>query len=177
MGVNVLLFFIFQIAVEPWRRNRLVKGFEEKVVEAIEKENSILAAKAMAQGEKGPDPVAEEDVNAAAVAAASESVQPDIQSEAPGAAELTEDVESPNTAASTELEPSIESVETQLPPPDTPLPSEIPLSASGWKQAVHSFFSDRRVTLSQRDLTTIAIESAAAGAAVMGLLIVAFRPR
>ncbi len=34
MGVNVLLFLIFQIGVEPWRRKRLVKGFEEKVMEA-----------------------------------------------------------------------------------------------------------------------------------------------
>ncbi|KAI9658214.1 MAG: sensitivity to high expression protein she9 [Trizodia sp. TS-e1964] len=36
MGVNVLLFLIFQIGVEPWRRKRLVRGFEEKVVEALE---------------------------------------------------------------------------------------------------------------------------------------------
>ena len=38
MGVNVLLFLIFQVAIEPWRRSRLVKGFEDKVVEALERE-------------------------------------------------------------------------------------------------------------------------------------------
>ncbi len=38
MGVNVLLFVVFQVAVEPWRRRRLVSGFEEKVREAIERE-------------------------------------------------------------------------------------------------------------------------------------------
>ena len=43
MGVNVLLFLVFQIGVEPWRRRRLVKGFEEKVVEALEKENKLAA--------------------------------------------------------------------------------------------------------------------------------------
>jgi len=35
MGVNILLFLVFQIGVEPWRRRRLVKGFEEKVMEAL----------------------------------------------------------------------------------------------------------------------------------------------
>ena len=43
MGVNVLLFLVFQIGVEPWRRKRLVKGFEEKVVEALEKEKDGYA--------------------------------------------------------------------------------------------------------------------------------------
>lgn len=35
MGLNVLLFIVFQILVEPWRRRRLVRGFEEKVQEAL----------------------------------------------------------------------------------------------------------------------------------------------
>ena len=40
MGVNVLLFVIFQIGVEPWRRKRLVKGFEEKVAQALERKGT-----------------------------------------------------------------------------------------------------------------------------------------
>ena len=40
MGVNILLFLVFQIGVEPWRRRRLVRGFEEKVMEALEKEGA-----------------------------------------------------------------------------------------------------------------------------------------
>lgn len=36
MGVNVLLFVVVQVGLEPWRRKRLVKGFEEKVKEAVE---------------------------------------------------------------------------------------------------------------------------------------------
>jgi She9 / Mdm33 family len=35
MGINVVLFVIVQIGLEPWRRKRLVRGFEEKVREAI----------------------------------------------------------------------------------------------------------------------------------------------
>lgn len=36
MGVNVLLFVVVQIGFEPWRRKRLVRGFEEKVKEVVE---------------------------------------------------------------------------------------------------------------------------------------------
>jgi len=35
MGVNVLLFVVVQVGLEPWRRKRLVRGFEEKVREAV----------------------------------------------------------------------------------------------------------------------------------------------
>ena len=37
MGVNVLLFVVVQIGLEPWRRKRLVRGFEEKVKEAVQR--------------------------------------------------------------------------------------------------------------------------------------------
>lgn len=35
MGINVLLFVVVQVGLEPWRRARLVRGFEEKVKEAV----------------------------------------------------------------------------------------------------------------------------------------------
>ena len=40
MGLNVLLFVVFQILIEPWRRRRLVRGFEEKVQEAIREQTA-----------------------------------------------------------------------------------------------------------------------------------------
>ncbi|POS83437.1 hypothetical protein EPUL_005128 [Erysiphe pulchra] len=40
MGVNVLLFFVFQFGFEPWRRKRLIQGFEGKVLEALEMEKN-----------------------------------------------------------------------------------------------------------------------------------------
>lgn len=53
MGLNVLLFIVFQIMIEPWRRRRLVRGFEEKVQQALkeketlqEKDATIAALKA-----------------------------------------------------------------------------------------------------------------------------------
>jgi len=41
MGLNVLLFIIFQLLLEPWRRRRLVRGFEDKVQEALKEKESL----------------------------------------------------------------------------------------------------------------------------------------
>lgn len=43
MGLNVLLFVVFQIMIEPWRRRRLVRGFEEKVEIALQERDAQLA--------------------------------------------------------------------------------------------------------------------------------------
>jgi sensitive to high expression protein 9 len=36
MGINIFLFLIFQLALEPWKRRRLVGNFEEKVQRVLE---------------------------------------------------------------------------------------------------------------------------------------------
>ena len=53
-------------------------------------------------------------------------------------------------------------------------------TASGYayyEEAFREFFSEKRITLTQKELTTVAIEGACGGAAVMGLLLVLLRPR
>lgn len=45
MGFNVLLFVVVQLWLEPWKRRRLVGGFEQKVKEVIQEEgrrNALL---------------------------------------------------------------------------------------------------------------------------------------
>ncbi|CCH43679.1 Sensitive to high expression protein,mitochondrial [Wickerhamomyces ciferrii] len=44
MGINILLFLVFQLALEPWKRRRLVGNFEEKVQQVLE-ENAYLQNK------------------------------------------------------------------------------------------------------------------------------------
>ena len=39
MGVNIILFLVFQLALEPWKRRRLVGNFESKVQQVLD-ENS-----------------------------------------------------------------------------------------------------------------------------------------
>ncbi|KAK2836985.1 hypothetical protein FQN49_006522 [Arthroderma sp. PD_2] len=169
MGVNVLLFLIFQIAVEPWRRRRLVKGFEEKVVEALEKENGRPVGESPAAADEGKGaPEVEKDAG--------------ITSAAPsGLPESTEKVEpSPEVNMDGQSIPD-GPVEPQPSPPElsplTPiLPPDLDLAPESWGKTSQAFFTERRVTLSQRDLTTVALESAAVGAAVMGgVLLAIFR--
>jgi len=56
----------------------------------------------------------------------------------------------------------------------------VPSATSGYayyEEAFREFFSEKQVVLTQKELTTVAIEGACGGAAVMGLLLVLLRPR
>lgn len=182
MGVNVLLFLVFQIAVEPWRRSRLVRGFEEKVLEALEK-NNAEAADIHNHFYTTPR---EEVLDSSDAEFVRETAQPIKPAEA-----ITPANETPTTDTPA-LEPSPSSGEpTPAAPPTTPTSiletgksqlsrlSSLPSSTSveSWRSTLHELFSDRSIAITQRDLTTIALQSAAAGAAVMGLVIALIRPR
>ncbi|EEQ83218.2 mitochondrion biogenesis protein [Blastomyces dermatitidis ER-3] len=193
MGVNVLLFLIFQVAVEPWRRRRLVKGFEEKVMEALERENGMKEGVGTAEG-------ADADAAASTTAAATLAATPAQVTEpaAPISSRVSEETQpgpgqgplepapSPEqdipdpaviSTSTPSLTPSQPTGQSPSPPSTSILPPDASLSPDSWRQTIHYLFSERRITLSQRELTTVALESAAAGAAVMGVLIAIFRPR
>ncbi|GFF25655.1 hypothetical protein IFM46972_01490 [Aspergillus udagawae] len=198
MGVNVLLFLIFQIAVEPWRRKRLVKGFEEKVIEAIEKEKAINHIEILkpqpALTSTSPSPKEEASGTASTSTASEDSLttnentpaatdeaitsEPVVWDSDPTptivtnitpetATETTEDSASNNTTINV-LEPSKSHLSRILPPPP---------SLDSWRQTLNELFSDRSIAITQRDLTTVSLQSAAAGAAIMGLVIALIRPR
>ncbi|KAL1863355.1 sensitivity to high expression protein she9 [Paecilomyces lecythidis] len=188
MGVNVLLFLIFQVAVEPWRRKRLVKGFEEKVIEALEKERTILqiqevtgaaeaaaAPAALAATPTTPTPATETTTDAIAA----ESAALAAGSEGTETVSLTKP-EQVTAPAEQETISTTTTTSSGLQKPDywqTQLPSTPSFSVESWKQYLHDLFSERSIAISQRDLTTVTIQSAAAGAAIMGLLIAIVRPR
>jgi sensitive to high expression protein 9 len=166
MGVNVLLFLVFQILVEPWRRKRLVKGFEDKVVEALEKEK-VLNRAMFAE-------------NAIAISALpNTSILPEaVDSTSENAIETTPSLLIEPKITATEIDPSstgsivsvtdanaTQSLKTRLSNITSPV-----LSVEYWRQVVGEFFSDRNIAVSQYDVTAVALQSAAAGAAVTGLL-------
>lgn len=188
MGVNVLLFLIFQIAVEPWRRKRLVKGFEEKVIEAIEKEKAldriqiVTAQNQMAQessttstastatpetaetAEPSASPADEPIADTDAIVTI-ESTEPEVFSSDPADAEP-----SANTTVSKPAPDNIrEYIKFQL--------ARVSPLLESLRQYLHDLFSDRQVVLTQRDLSTVALQSAAAGAAVIGMLSMIIRQR
>ncbi|KAL2840799.1 Mdm33 family-domain-containing protein [Aspergillus pseudoustus] len=188
MGVNVLLFLIFQIAVEPWRRKRLVKGFEEKVIEAIEKEKILVQAPQTVSSIAEPAatvtiaPITETATEASGPdatpdAAPVDNITPEPTPEVAEAPEAT--VAPVKLAADTDRQP-IEKVvnsalESYKPPPLEFPPSQT--TVESWRQYLLDLFSERSLIVTQRDLSTVAVASAAAGAAAMGIVIALVRPR
>ncbi|TPR07400.1 PLAC8 family protein [Aspergillus niger] len=191
MGVNVLLFLIFQIAVEPWRRKRLVKGFEEKVIEAIEKEKALDRIQIVT----AQNQMAQESSTTSTASTATPETAETAETAEPSASPADEPI------ADTDAIVTIESTEPEVfssdpadaePPANTivskPTPDNIreyikfqlarvsPLLES-LRQYLHDLFSDRQVVLTQRDLSTVALQSAAAGAAVIGMLSMIIRQR
>lgn len=174
MGLNVLLFIVFQIAVEPWRRRRLVKGFEEKVKEALEKEVGIGVAGAagvVAAGD-GAERARDTVEHQAQTAVADAPTQADVESAI-------------EAAADAEIVPAaVEEVAQTDPTPIKELPTDqsaFAEPASGfayYKEAFREIFSEKKVlTVTQKELTTVALQGAAGGAALTGLLLVLLRPK
>jgi len=168
MGVNVLLFLIFQIAVEPWRRQRLVKGFEEKVKEAIESESIASQARAI----NNPSSVEN------AVLATNPSAEVSLEARALEKLEnqaSSPDILPPNVETSADLtiisEPKLIPSTTNLvenyvtgSPPSEFLP-RLGLSLESWKLTFYDLFGERKMSLTRRDLTMVVIRSTATGIA------------
>merc|ERR1711939_1189843 len=159
MGVNVLLFLVFQFGFEPWRRRGLVHGFEEKVREALEKEK-------FAAQERSHELTKVADVPLDSVIAA-------------GIQELAE-------SGSTSSEPAVDAVvacmkgeqepEEKAPinPENVHVPTELMKlreRSSSWaykaQATFQDLFSNRLVEMRKQDITLIALESAATGAAIV----------
>ena len=159
MGVNILLFLVFQIGVEPWRRRRLVKGFEEKVMEALDKEGVPAVGAHQGPGkEVGPLNLDEGPMEEAPV----------IEQET---LPRTEQVDV--TPERIEGQPNSIVAEPQEPP----LAPKTMSSIGGMKENLRDMFSDREIRLRRVDLTNAMLEGAAAGVAFVGVLVLLLRPR
>ncbi|KAJ5279684.1 hypothetical protein N7478_005056 [Penicillium angulare] len=171
MGVNVLLFLIFQIAVEPWRRRRLVKGFEDKVVEAIEKEKSInpaafAGASASAIELEKSVPASTE----SSIIAATEAPDNGLTEVLPATTEAQDQTSLEVTS------PSLNNLSGSLYSRIVGISSS-PISLEYWRQVLNELISDRSVAVTQRDLTVATVQSATIGAAVMGIILALVNPR
>ncbi|KAJ5804409.1 uncharacterized protein N7518_000712 [Penicillium psychrosexuale] len=166
MGMNVLLFLIFQILVEPWRRKRLVQGFEDKVVEALEKEKAsnraMFTENAVSITPRSnvtilPEVIDSTDENIIETAP-SLLIEPKITT-------TEKDASTTGSIVSVTDATAAQSLKTRLSNITLPV-----LSVEYWRQVASEFFSDRSIAVSQYDLTAVALQSAAAGAAMTGLL-------
>jgi sensitive to high expression protein 9 len=175
MGVNVLLFLVFQFGFEPWRRKRLVHGFEEKVLEALEKEKQ-LARSALAIPAAEDRPV-DEAVVTKIPRAEEEEITSSIGTEpAVNMMVPSTDEEMPNTDA--EEAAAMETVEMHKPFDFRQVkdPQVWKTAANNCKEAAEDLFSDRKISLPKKDVTIIALEGAATGAAIVAIIAALLRP-
>ena len=171
MTLNVVLFLAFQFGAEPWRRARLVRGFEEKVAmgmkKALDEEREERAAGAagglmggvipalVTNAEKtkeyGADRAAEEEPHEAPSALQAEA-SPMADAEAP-----------PSTVANAPEKPGAEDGFTDR--------KDFLLKPGRWKAVLFDLGSERIINITMRDASLLVVEGAAAGAVVAsGLL-------
>ena len=175
MGLNVLLFIVFQIAIEPWRRRRLVKGFEEKVMEALEREGGIGvggAAAGLVAVRDGMDRVRDTMEHKEQSSQPAASTQDDVES----VIEAVADAEIAQAAVEEAAQMELARME-ELPTGQSTF-AEPALGYAYYEEAVRELFSEKKVvTVTQKELTMVTLEGAAGGAALMGLLLVLLRPK
>ena len=164
MGMNVLLFMVFQIGVEPWRRKRLVKGFEEKVLEALEREGAatsaatgaalaaLQATHAASSGKTSggnPEPV----TSMPQVLASVEEAHPIVQTGEPKAVQV-------------QLTPAFD---------ESSNANIASRTFRKYSQKIEDLFSERQVTVRKVDLTTAAIEGTFLGMALASVFVAIIR--
>lgn len=172
MGMNILLFLVLQFGAEPWRRRRLVRGFEEKVREALADERVMREVAERVVAAAAP---------AATVAATATTPIADIEVKAESEARTATDEgeEEPAVMATPDVLLPESDIDILPPPPQPSLESaaddDLPKRSwrealpdpKYWREALADLFSDRNITLRMRDVSLIAVEGAITGAAVI----------
>lgn len=185
MGVNILLLLSTTAFIEPWRRKRMVK----EIKKALEEQHLLrtvpdAAPAATKEIEKEIDQVVEPagvPLEAVGESQASDTKAP--EDTMTPTATLVEEVkveETPFPVVEDTPTPIVEGLVldaeqfSQTAPERTILDQ---FSAGHIKYQIQDLFSDKPVTVRKVDVTAVALEGAAVGAALVGLLIFLVRPR
>lgn len=196
MGFNTFLLLVSLAIFEPWRRRRIVReikgALDEKTTAAALAPAAAAAAPATVEM-AAPQVEAEIDTVIEPAGVTLERIEgTTLQQEEPAG-------QAPQNNADVPLElppmqPAVAEVVQEtpdLPPPERRVPEvaageALPAQAtpSSWSATWESYkirfrdlFSERHVTVRKVDLTTVALEGVAAGAAFVGLVVVLLRPK
>ncbi|KAI0913244.1 hypothetical protein F4823DRAFT_87424 [Ustulina deusta] len=160
MGVNILLFLLLQFGAEPWRRQRLVRGFEEKVREALADERVLREETERIAATTAPAITPSRADSEVKTAGDEDDGEPVIVT--------VPDVAVPESDVIPPPSPSLESH------PNNSLPKvswrEALTHLDYWRVILVDLVSDRKIALRMRDVSLIAIEGVAAGAALAGVV-------
>jgi sensitive to high expression protein 9 len=171
MGVNVLLFLVFQFGFEPWRRRRLVHGFEEKVREALEKEKEA-ARERRTQAEKvvQAENVPLDGVVVAGIQELEEEMDSGKQTPQPAVDAIVACIEGEQDIPQAENENQEEEASLDTAEMHVPITLMQIRKPETWAAAAKDLFSDRVTEVRKKDLTIIALEGAATGAAIVTII-------
>ncbi|RYO84424.1 hypothetical protein DL764_009329 [Monosporascus ibericus] len=180
MGVNVLLFLVFQFGAEPWRRARLVRGFEQKVREALEEEREKMrAVRAEEEEERWRRARAEQREREEREAEARRADQDAAAAAASASASTSTPVAADSIPEVVIVEEPSVSWREYLSDPEWWKAALADLYSGlsdpeRWRAAFADLCSDRTVAVRMRDLSIVALEGAAAGAVLAGTVAVFF---
>ena len=166
MGVNVLLFLVFQFGFEPWRRRRLVHGFEEKVREALEKEK--LASKGLVAAGSDVEEVPLDGVIAAGIQELEVEIEGGKRSAEPAVEAIAACIKGEGEGEGEGQQEEVASLDAaEMHIPAEHLSFRRP---EAWMAALQDLFSDKIMELRKKDVTIIALEGAATGAAIVTII-------
>ena len=180
MGLNIFLLLANLVLIEPWRRRRMVREFRSAL------EEKTLPSAAAQVDERSVDQVIEPaGVSLESIADPTNQEIPALTAEpqSPSANEENIAIAASLPIASETVLPAAATHTTEdnraIKDPVDPIASTkaVPGSWGAYKESFHDLFSERPVSLKKVDVTTIALEGAAAGVAAMGLVFVLLRPR
>ncbi|KAI6374059.1 hypothetical protein MCOR25_003292 [Pyricularia grisea] len=156
MGVNILLFLVLQFVAEPWRRRRLVRSIaegEKPMMDEVRHELEAVRG-ALAAFEKTT-------AAAAAAAEAAPAAEPAALTSAQAVADQVQVVgTTPDevvVTAGTAPEPTSR--------PTQPW-AEVIVDPKLWGPVLSDLYSERRIDLTMREVSIIALEGALAGAVI-----------
>jgi sensitive to high expression protein 9 len=166
MGVNVLLFLVFQLGFEPYRRRRLVHGFEEKVREALEKEKEAQAAR----HDETVDQIPLEGIVNAGIQELEEEVAGGSDDGSNPAVDAVVSLIHGHPAQQDEAA-SMDTAEMHLPKVvSLTKPETWKAAVQDWQAAAEDLFSDKLISMRKQDVTLVALEGAFTGAAIVSII-------
>ena len=207
MGLNILLLLANLAVIEPWRRRRLVREVRSALEENALQTNAKITAVTEASAAAGSTATAEksvvEDVVVDQVADAVGPTVHEVEEATAGAVTEPDKVADDSEAAAdtalvvgealpeeaadqtipdVSLEEVAETISAAAPEVVEKLEPRTwqELLEEQWahyRKVFQDLFSDRQMTVKRVDMTAVALESAAAGVALMGLLVVLLNPR
>ncbi|KAK7618663.1 hypothetical protein IWX50DRAFT_564853 [Phyllosticta citricarpa] len=164
MGVNILLLLSQLVVIEPWRRRRLVREIKNALDERT-MTTPIPVAAAPASAAEAALPSDQQGNNAVVPSNPNHTVETDIDSVVEPAGIKVEDAETNTLQPAQDPDRGTFTVSVDPSGPETTVP--IP------DRRIHELFSEKVVSVRKIDMTTAALQGAAAGAVLTGAIVMA----